>query len=202
MVSTFSNIGVFLVATIGILFLFAVLMRFLLQLGRADFYNPISQGIVKVTNPLLLPLRKVVPGVFGIDMASLVLALLVGWLMIICCGLLAGVGLFNPLSALLWSLLGCVSTVIAIVFVGMLISIIFSWIAPHSGHPALMLLRQVLEPFYAPVRKVIPSLGMIDISPIFVFILLTVADKLLLGFAQMANMPAFVYSLFWHIPGF
>ena len=202
MVSTFSNIGVFLLATLGILFLFTVLMRFLLQLGRADFYNPISQGIVKITNPLLLPLRKVVPGVFGIDMASLVLALLVGWLMIIGCGLLAGVGLFNPLSALLWSLLGCISTVIAIVFVGMLISIIFSWIAPHSGHPALMLLRQVLEPFYAPVRKVIPQLGMIDISPIFVFILLTVADKLLLGFAQMANMPAFVYNLFWHIPGF
>ena len=202
MASTFSNIGVFLLATLGILFLFTVLMRFLLQLARADFYNPISQGIVKITNPLLLPLRKVVPGLFGVDMASLVLALIVGALMIIGCGLLAGAGLYNPLSALLWSLIGCTMTVVAIVFVGMLISIIFSWIAPHSGHPVLMLLRQVLEPFYAPVRKVIPPLGMIDISPIFVFILLTVADKLLFGFAQTANMPQFVYQLFWHIPGF
>ncbi|MEX2962996.1 YggT family protein [Microbulbifer sp. TYP-18] len=202
MTSTFSNIGVFLVATLGILALFAVLLRFLLQLARADFYNPISQGIVKVTNPLLLPLRKLVPGVFGLDMASVVLALLVGWVMIMVCGMLAGGGFFNPLSALLWSLLGAVSTTIAILFVGMLISIIFSWVAPQSSHPALMLLRQLLEPVYAPVRKVIPPLGMIDISPIFVFILLTVADKLLLGFAQMANMPAFVYSLFWHIPGF
>lgn len=202
MANTFSNIGVFLFATLGILYLFAVLLRFLLQLARADFYNPISQGIVTVTNPFLLPLRKVVPGLFGIDMASLVLALLVGAVMIIGSALLAGLGLINPLSALLWSLLGCAMTVVAIIFVGMLISIVASWIAPRSINPALNLLRQLLEPFYAPVRRVVPPLGMIDISPIFVFILLTVADKLLFGFAQMANMPAFVYNLFWHIPGF
>jgi len=200
MVNTFSNIGVFILATIGILFLFAVLLRFMLQVGRADFYNPISQGIVKVTNPFLRPLRKIVPGLFGIDMASLVLALLVGWVMIIGAGLLAGAGLLNPLSALLWSLLGVLMTLIAILFVGMLISIVVSWVAPQSTHPALMLLRQVLEPVYAPVRKIIPPLGVIDISPIFVFILLTVADKLLVGFAQSAHMPQLVYNLFWHIP--
>lgn len=200
MVSTFSNIGVFILATIGILFLFAVLLRFMLQLARADFYNPLSQGIVKVTNPLLRPLRKIIPGMFGIDMASLVLALLVGWVMIMGSGFLAGVGLLNPLSALLWSLIGCVMTLIAILFVGMLISIVVSWIAPQSSHPALMLLRQLLEPLYGPVRKVIPPLGVIDISPIFIFILLTVADKLLIGFARSASMPQLVYNLFWHIP--
>ncbi|MBB5211940.1 YggT family protein [Microbulbifer hydrolyticus] len=200
MVNTFSNIGVFILATIGILFLFAVLLRFLMQVGRADFYNPLSQGIVKVTNPFLRPLRKIVPGLFGIDMASLVLALLVGWVMIIGAGFLAGAGLLNPLSALLWSLLGVLMTLIAILFVGMLISIVVSWVAPQSTHPALMLLRQVLEPVYAPVRKIIPPLGVIDISPIFVFILLTVADKLLVGFAQSAHMPQLVYNLFWHIP--
>ncbi|MBY6211243.1 YggT family protein [Microbulbifer agarilyticus] len=200
MANTFSNIGVFILATIGILFLFAVLLRFMLQLARADFYNPISQGIVKVTNPLLRPLRKIVPGLFGIDMASLVLALLVGWVMIMGAGFLAGAGMLNPLSALLWSLLGVLMTLIAILFVGMLVSIVVSWIAPQSSHPALMLLRQLLEPVYAPVRKIIPPLGVIDISPIFVFILLTVADKLLVGFAQSANMPQLVYNLFWHIP--
>ncbi|WP_231758816.1 YggT family protein [Microbulbifer elongatus] len=200
MVNTFSNIGVFILATIGILFLFAVLLRFMLQLARADFYNPISQGIVKVTNPLLRPLRKIVPGLFGIDMASLVLALLVAWVMIIGAGFLAGAGMLNPLSALLWAFLGVLMTLIAILFVGMLISIVVSWIAPQSSHPALILLRQLLEPVYAPVRKVIPPLGVIDISPIFVFILLTVVDKLLVGFAQSANMPQLVYNLFWHIP--
>ncbi|WP_226668581.1 YggT family protein [Microbulbifer aggregans] len=200
MVNTFSNIGVFILATLGILFLFAVLLRFMLQLARADFYNPLSQGIVKVTNPLLRPLRKVVPGLFGIDMASLVLALLVGWIMIMGSGLLAGVGVLNPLSALLWSLLGCLMTLIAILFVGMLISIVVSWVAPQSSHPALMLLRQLLEPLYGPVRKIIPPLGVIDISPIFIFILLTVADKLLLGIAESAQMPQMVYNLFWHVP--
>ena len=200
MVNTFSNIGVFILATIGILFLFAVLLRFMLQVGRADFYNPISQGIVKVTNPFLRPLRKIIPGLFGIDMASLVLAMLVGWVMIMGAGFLAGAGMLNPLSALLWALLGVLMTLIAILFVGMLVSIVVSWVAPQSTHPALMLLRQVLEPVYAPVRKIIPPLGVIDISPIFVFILLTVADKLLVGFAQSAQMPQLVYNLFWHIP--
>lgn len=200
MVSTFGNIGVFLLATLGILFLFTVLLRFLLQLARADFYNPISQGIVKITNPLLLPLRKLVPGLFGLDMASVVLAVLVGWVMILGCGALAGAGLLNPLYALLWSLLGCISTVLAVVFVGLLISIVFSWIAPHSHHPALVLLHQLLEPFYGPVRKVIPPLGVIDISPIFLFILLKVADMLLSYFAAASKMPALVWSLFWHIP--
>ena len=200
MVNTFSNIGVFILATLGILFLFTVLLRFMLQLARADFYNPLSQGIVKVTNPLLRPLRKVVPGLFGIDMASLVLALLVGWVMIMGAGFLAGAGLLNPLSALLWSFLGCIMTLVAILFVGMLISIVVSWVAPQSSHPALVLLRQLLEPLYAPVRKVIPPLGVIDISPIFIFILLTVADKLLVGFARSAQMPQLVYNLFWHIP--
>ena len=200
MVNTFSNIGVFLLATIGILFLFAVILRFMLQVARADFYNPISQGIVKITNPFLRPLRKIVPGLFGLDMASIVLALLVGWVMIMGAGFLAGAGMLNPLSALLWSLLGCLMTLIAILFVGMLISIVVSWVAPQSSHPALILLQQLLEPVYAPVRKVIPPLGVIDISPIFVFILLTVADKLLVGFARSAHMPQLVYNLFWHIP--
>lgn len=99
MVNTFSNIGVFILATVGILFLFAVLLRFMLQVGRADFYNPISQGIVKVTNPFLRPLRKIVPGLFGIDMASLLLALLVGWVMIMGAGFLAGAGMLNPSAA-------------------------------------------------------------------------------------------------------
>ncbi|MFD1217540.1 YggT family protein [Microbulbifer celer] len=200
MVNTFSNIGVFILATIGILFLFTVILRFMLQLARADFYNPISQGIVKITNPLLRPLRKVVPGLFGLDMASIVLALLVGWVMIMGAGFLAGGAILNPLSALLWSLLGCLMTLIAVLFVGMLISIVVSWVAPQSSHPALMLLQQLLEPVYAPVRKIIPPLGVIDISPIFVFILLTVVDKLLVGFAQSAHMPQIVYNLFWHIP--
>ncbi|WP_288130012.1 YggT family protein [Microbulbifer sp.] len=200
MVNTFSNIGVFILATIGILFLFTVILRFMLQLARADFYNPISQGIVKITNPLLRPLRKVVPGLFGLDMASIVLALLVGWVMIMGRGFLAGGAILNPLSALLWSLLGCLMTLIAVLFVGMLISIVVSWVAPQSSHPALMLLQQLLEPVYAPVRKIIPPLGVIDISPIFVFILLTVVDKLLVGFAQSAHMPQIVYNLFWHIP--
>ncbi|MCH9691926.1 MAG: YggT family protein [Gammaproteobacteria bacterium] len=202
MVNTLSNIGIFIFSTVGILFLFTVLLRFMLQLARADFYNPIAQGVVTITNPFLRPLRRVIPGVLGFDMASVVLALLAAWLLIIGCGLLGGLGLIDPFGALLWSPLGCLMTLIAMLFVGLLISIVASWVAPHSRHPALIMLHQLLEPVCGPVRRIIPSLGVIDISPIFVFILLTVADKLLFGIAQAAHMPMFVYQLFWHIPSF
>src|SRR5690606_41638723 len=78
--TTLADMAIFLIRTIGSLYLLIVLLRFLLQLVRADFYNPISQGISAATNPVLLPLRRVIPGIYGIDLASLVLAFFVQWI--------------------------------------------------------------------------------------------------------------------------
>ena len=76
MASASTQIGVLLVNFVAGFFLFVVVMRFMLQAVRADFYNPISQFVVKATNPLLVPLRKVIPGFGGYDIAALVLAYL------------------------------------------------------------------------------------------------------------------------------
>ncbi|MCP8899939.1 YggT family protein [Gilvimarinus xylanilyticus] len=171
---------IYLIRTLGSLYMLIILLRFLLQLVRADFYNPISQGISKATNPLLLPLRRVIPGFYGIDLASLVLALLLQWVAGQLIYLVAGGGLLNPLIILPMGVVGILKMLVQIYFIGMIIYIIASWVAPFSHNPALVLLRQLIEPVMAPIRKVIPPLGPIDLSPIFLFLFLNLCNQFLI----------------------
>lgn len=170
--TTLAEMAIFLIRTIGSLYLMVVLLRFLLQLVRADFYNPISQGISAATNPVLLPLRRVIPGFYGIDLASLVLTFIVQWIAGQLIFLIQGGGILNPLWVLPMGLIGILKMLVDIYFWGMIIYIVASWVAPFSRNPALALLRQIIEPAMAPFRKIIPPLGPIDITPIFFIILL------------------------------
>lgn len=172
--SAANEIFSYLVQTVLSLYLVAMLLRFLLQLVRADFYNPISQFLVKVTNPLVVPLRRVLPGYGGIDVASLALALLIQAISIVSLLALYGAGLPGVLSLLIWSVLGLTGLLVNIYFFALLAMIILSWVAPGSGHPAIFLLYQITEPVMAPFRKLLPSAGGIDFSPILVFILINV----------------------------
>ena len=144
-----AEVTAYLVNTVMSLYLVIVLMRVLLQVARADFYNPISQFVVKVTDPLVRPLRRVIPGLGGLDLATLLLALLIQFATINILYIVLG-GMFpNPASALAWSLIGIAATLTKIFFFSILASIIFSWIAPGSQHPALALLHQINEPVMA-----------------------------------------------------
>ena len=163
---TFAEISRYLVQTAFGVLLFAVLVRLLLQLARADFYNPISQFIVKVTSPLLRPLRRIIPLVGGIDLplgrldsASLVLALAIQCIATLVVLALLGFSIGNPLLLLAWSLLGILSLLLNIYFFGILLLIVFSWIAPQSHHPGIALLYQLTEPVKAAVRRLLPPLG-------------------------------------------
>lgn len=169
-----NEIVVYLIQTLLSLYLVAMLLRFLLQLVRADFYNPISQFLVKITNPLVLPLRRIIPGYAGLDIASLLLALVLQLLAIIALLALHGLGLPNIGLLLLWSALGIIGLLVNIYFFALLAMIILSWIAPGSGHPAIYLLHQITEPVMAPLRKVLPPMGGMDFSPILLFILINV----------------------------
>jgi YggT family protein len=187
---TMAQMAIYLIKTLGSLYLLVVVLRFLLQLSRADFYNPISQGISKATNPLLLPLRRVIPGLFGIDLACLVLALLVQWVVLQLMLLVAGYGFVNPLMLLAWSVVGLLAMLTSIYFWGMIGYIIASWVAPFSHNPALLLLRQLIEPVMAPFRKIIPPLGPIDISPIFLMLALNLINQFVIpAVAQLLNVP-------------
>ncbi len=195
-----TNILHLIVYSLMSLFLVIVILRFLLQLVRADFYNPVSQAIVKITMPLLKPLRKVIPGVRGIDMASVVLILLVQLVasMILC--LIVGVtGLIaNPFLLVAWGFVGALTIISTILFWCMIISIIGSFIAPFSQHPLLVLANQIINPLAAPIRKVIPPLGgVIDISPIIILLGLKVVDILLINLGMYLGVNASVTLGYW-----
>jgi YggT family protein len=186
----FSEILRYLVQTACALYLFAVLLRLMLQLSRADFYNPISQFVVRLTNPLLVPLRRMIPPLGRVDSASLVLALAVQTLGTLVALAMIGYMPGNFLLVLAWSLIGILSLIVKIYFFAILALIIFSWIAPQAHHPGLALLYQLTEPVMAPFRRLLPPVGGMDLSPILVFVSINIAEILLRGIAQQFELPA------------
>lgn len=185
-----NEIVIYLLQTFLSLYLLAMLLRFLLQVVRADFYNPISQFVVKVTNPLVVPLRRVVPGLGGIDIASLLLAVALQLAGIAAILLLNGYGLPNIFILLVWSLLGVAAVLVNLYFFALLVMIVLSWVAPGSNHPAVTLLHQLTEPVMAPFRKLLPPLGGLDLSPILLFILINVLQIALRNMAAGVGLPA------------
>lgn len=183
--------AIYVLQTLGSLYLLIVLLRFILQLVRADFYNPLSQFIVRATQPLLKPLRKLIPSFMGLDSASLVLAILVQLLVMALTLMLMGYGVSGFLPQLLvWSLIGVTSLFIKVFYFAMIISVILSWVAQGSYNPAVLLVNQICEPLLAPFRKILPNMGGLDISPIFAFIALNLIDMLVIGnLAAMSGLP-------------
>ena len=194
-----SQIGLLLVNAMLGFYLFNVLLRFLLQVAQADYRNPLSQFVVKLTNPVLAPMRRFIPGFGGLDIASLVLALIVEMVAIILSALfLLGFDFYSLPSALTlfsWAVLGICGLFLKFYFWGLLVSVIASWIAAGSYNPALVLLHQVLEPVMRPVRRMLPDMGGIDISPIIVFLGIQVLEILLHYAAQQSGAPGFVLGL-------
>lgn len=183
--------AIYVLQTLGSLYLLIVLLRFILQLVRADFYNPLSQFVVRATQPLLLPLRKVIPSLFGLDTASLILAIAVQLLLMMITLILMGYGVGGYLLQLLvWSMIGVTSLFLKVFYFAMIISVILSWVAPGSYNPGAQLVNQICEPLLAPFRKLMPNLGGLDISPIFAFIALNLVDMLVIGnLAAMTGLP-------------
>lgn len=168
---------VFLLRTLFGLYIAVVVIRFLLQWARADFYNPISQFIVRVTSPVLRPLRRLIPGYRGLDLASLVLA----WaLMAIQLGLIASLLGFGGslLGALVWAIPALLELVIDIFLFAVLIRVILSWLNPDPYNPAVALLRRLTDPLLEPAQRLIPPIGGIDLSPMAVMIALVLLQML------------------------
>lgn len=167
----FGDAGSFLIDTIIGLYMLAVMLRFLLQWVRADFYNPISQFLVTVTNPPLIFLRRFIPGLFGIDLASLLLLVSLAIVKIYLISAISGI---TPhFSGALLLAVGEVIQLGVYVFIfSMLIRVILSWIQPGGYNPVLGLINRLTEPLMAPARRIIPPFGGLDLSPMLVFIFL------------------------------
>lgn len=161
----------FLLQTAFGFYLLAVALRFLLQWVRADFYNPLVQFLVQITNPLLLPLRRIVPSYRGLDLATVVLAftlqfvevLLIAWL------------LNQPLSLgvlLARTAIELGTLLVNIYLLSIIIQVVLSWINPDPYHPVARVLGQLTAPLLKPVRRWLPSVSGIDLSPMLVVVAL------------------------------
>lgn len=174
-----ANAAVYLIQTFFGLYILVVILRFLMQSAKVDFYNPISQAIVTITDPAIRPLRRVIPGFYGVDLSILVLALILQVIALALIIALKGFLLPNLLVLLAWSLLGMFALILDIYFFALIIMVISSWIAPYSNHPIIMLIYQLTTPICTPARKLIPPIGGIDISIIIVFVFITLIDNFL-----------------------
>lgn len=164
-----SNAAVFLVQTIFGLYILAVLLRFLLQLVRADFYNPLVQVLVKITNPPLIPLRRVIPGFGGIDVAGIVLLLGLQLLELVLVGLILDASFSLP-GLLIMSIAELLVLVLNVFLVAIIIQVILSWVNPGTYSPFTALLDHLTEPVLEPARRILPPIGGLDLSPILVLV--------------------------------
>ena len=174
----FSDAGLFLVDTVLGFYILIVLLRFLFQLTGVDFYNPISQFIAKASNPPLSRLRRVVPGLWGIDFAAVVLLIVLEGTRIGITALLIG---RTPQLAgvLVLSIAELLKLAVYVMVFSIFIRALLSWISTGRSHPMLQLLYSFTEPLMAPARRILPTTSGLDVSPIIVFIVLMLILKLL-----------------------
>lgn len=177
--SYMTNPAIFLIDTLVSLYILAVVLRFLLQWARADFYNPISQFLVKITHPPLKFLRRFVPSIGKIDTASVVLAL--GLQMIADFSILMLKGVMVSIPALIiLSFTQLVSLLINIFVFAVFARAILSWFDPSNYNPASSLLQTLTEPLLNLCRKVVPDLGGMDLSPLIALVVLQLAKMMIL----------------------
>ncbi|NOZ11365.1 MAG: YggT family protein [Gammaproteobacteria bacterium] len=171
--------GQFLVQFVFDLYILAVLLRFLLQLVRADFYNPISQLLVKVTNPPLRPLRRIIPGLWGIDIASVVLLIVLTAIELSLIYLFQGV-ILKPIGLLVLALAELLQKTWWIYIIALFIRVILSWFGQASYNPAFHLLVRLTEPLMAPARRILPPMSGLDLSVMLVFLVMGLLSPLVI----------------------
>lgn len=172
------------------LYVMLVLLRFLFQAFRADFYNPVSKFIVKVTTPPLKLLRRFIPSVAGQDMAAIVLALLLimtKFLILKSLGVpfteiagvsapIASVGIIGLLIIAIAELL---SLTLSVFLFAIIILVVLSWVSPGTFNPVTQLIQTIANPVTNPIKKIMPDLGGLDLSPIVASLAIMILKMLL-----------------------
>jgi YggT family protein len=146
-------------------------LRFVLQWVRADFYNPVSQFVLKATNPLVLPARRVLPSVRSIDLPTLVvlfvLQALATWLLLSIADATVSVATFLQLVVL-----RTLALTLSLYLICIFAYVILSWFAQARYSPVAALLADIVNPVMRPVRRIVPPIGGLDLSPLLVLLLI------------------------------
>lgn len=189
-----SNAGVFLVSTLFGLYILAIMLRFVLQMVRADFYNPVSRFIVKITNPPLKPLRRFIPGFAGIDMASIFVMLILQMLEFFIITLLRNFPTPDILGLALYAFVELIILGFYVFLFSIFILALLSWVNPGQHNPINKLLHQITEPVLRPARRLLPPMSGMDLSPMVAMVGLWLIKLLLLdplgGWAKGMMYPA------------
>jgi YggT family protein len=184
MPANISTAIVFIVNAITSLYLLVLLLRFWMPLLGADFRNPLAQGILRLTSPLVIPLRRILPAVGRIDTATVLVAFVIQYVTLLILLLIIGQRAgFVPIA--LTAIVKLVVLSINLFVYAIFIRIILSWLAPGNYNPATAIITTLTEPVLRPFRRIIPPLGGFDISPIFAVILLLAATIVVNGFRPL-----------------
>ena len=168
----------FIVKTLAQLYLLLLLLRFWLPIMRADFRNPIAQGILRITSPLVIPVRRFVAPIGRLDTSTILVAYILEFLLVVL--LLAIRGLrVETLPIAITAILELAILSLNLFFFVILLKIILSWVAPQNYNPMTVLLNTMAEPVLRPFRRIVPAVGGFDISPIFAIVLLKAAEIVL-----------------------
>ena len=174
------NPFIFLIDTLFSVYIAIMLLRFILQQVGADFYNPVSQFIVKATQPLVVPARKLIPSIKKVDTATLVLVLALILVKLVLILSIAGYQ-FNGPQLFIQALYDFISLTFDVFIVALFVQAILSWVNPDPYHPVSALLRSLTSPVLRPIQKHVPPIGGIDLSTIIGLIALMFIKRLVLS---------------------
>jgi YggT family protein len=178
--SHLGNAGQLIVGTLFTLAMVVFLLRVLLQAAGANFYNPICQLLHKATHPAIGPLRKVIPPIGRLELAGLLLVWLIALLKLYATAALVGATVPFAAAAVA-ALADCISMVLWIWFWTLLIGVILSWVPVDNRNPAVPLVYQITEPLLAPIRRLIPPMGGLDLSAMIALLLVQVLRLLIVA---------------------
>ncbi len=173
------NAATFLIGTLFGIYILILMMRFLLQWVRADFYNPVSQFIYRATEPALRPLQRVVPRAGGIDISPLLLMLLLKAAELWITFMILGHGPRLP-GLLVLALAHLLSLLLHVFLVAILVQVVLSWVNPGAYNPVTQIIFRLTEPLLGRARRLLPPISGLDLSPILVLIGLQLTNMLLI----------------------
>ena len=180
MPSSFIQAAVFIINTLTQLYLFVLLLRLLLPYLGADFRNPLAQAILKMTSPLVIPLRRIIPPIGRIDTATVLVAFAIQYLLIVV--LLMILGSSATIAAIaVTAIINLVLLTVRLFIFAIFIRVILSWISPQGYNPALAIIYTLTDRVLRPFQRVIPQMGGLDLSPLFAIILLMALTIIIAG---------------------
>jgi len=163
------NAFAFLIETLFSLYLTALMLRVLLEAVGADYYNPVCQILLKVTDPLVAPLSKLIPRIGRFNTAAVVAMIVIQTIAVIVVSAISGYSV-DPLQALVIGLFRLVRMLLVMYMVLIIAEVILSWVGGAMRHPIIPVIYQLTRPVLAPIRRVVPSIGGLDLSPLIAII--------------------------------